>query len=543
MRQFKQPVEVRAVGRQGITGLEEVEQMAEAARRVRCVIRSHGRRDRIVDRQARRTSLRNEHQVVLTDERPVVPVQPGERILKQRVGRHQRRRANVVRNSPVRQRRFGERSRRSQGTGRGRIVEIGVECTVRAIRLIQKTERMVEDFRKDVQVSGLVIAGFRRNTTFGNGQFVLPQRTRLSGRQAVATFPRGHALFIGTGVGIELRRYAVETRQVTGHRINGQVGIRNRIVGQQWIGQTLQVYHAVVIGRSVLDQFRIGVERRIQGRGSVSPFVVGQRRIPDFARRTGRRVAGHRFRYTQRHGLIDHNTDRGLNVRRERFRCGGRIPNHLGLMLSQIQTRFQHDASGTGVVQSATFHCGGQAAEGCEVFGNAVTVQVERSVGFIHGLAGRTDYGVTTRQNRRDGKVGEVRRFNSSDRTGERREVNAAFNGAHRHPFREVPMIRVPELISSLRDQHPPDREWGRTGRHLIQQYAGGPGAAEVVVVKLARLPFVARPWIVELNKEPAPRTQALIEVRIGIRRIGGFAVDRQIFRSPIVKRERFAEQ
>ncbi len=212
-------------------------------------------------------------------------------------------------------------------------------------------------------------------------------------------------------------------------------------------------------------------------------------------------------------------------------------------MLSQIQARFQYNASGTGVVQSATFHCGRQPAEGREVFRNAVTVQVERSVRFIHGLAGRADHGVTTRQNRRDGKVGEVRRLNSSDRTGERSEVNAAFNGAHWHPLCLVPVIRVPELIGSLRHHHSPDWELGRTGRHLIQQYAGGPGATDVVVVELTRLAFVARPRIVELDKEPAPRTQTLIEVGIGIRRISCLAVDRQIFRSPIVKRERFADQ
>ena len=68
------------------------------------VVRSGGWREIEFVGQPRRTRLRDQHQFVLAHKRPVIPVQPRERL---RAAWHPARRSDVERQSPVPQRRSG----------------------------------------------------------------------------------------------------------------------------------------------------------------------------------------------------------------------------------------------------------------------------------------------------------------------------------------------------------------------------------------------------------------------------------------------------
>ena len=114
---------------------------------------------------------------------------------------------------------------------------------------------------------------------------VLPQRSLVRRRQAAAALPRRHARWITAGiVGSESVVTPLNVRQIARQRVDGQVGIDHRIVRQQRVGKPLQMDDAVIILGAVLDQFRVGVQRNIEG-GSVGPFIVGQRLGPRFRRR------------------------------------------------------------------------------------------------------------------------------------------------------------------------------------------------------------------------------------------------------------------
>ena len=82
----------------------------------RSVIRSRWWREIEFIRQPRGTRLRDQHQVVLADERPIIPRQPRERMGLRGI---QRWRSHVERQCPVPQRRLRKRGRRGQCCGAG----------------------------------------------------------------------------------------------------------------------------------------------------------------------------------------------------------------------------------------------------------------------------------------------------------------------------------------------------------------------------------------------------------------------------------------
>ena len=225
----------------------------------------------------------NQQQLELAHKRPVVPGQPGERLLS---------RIACV---------------NAAGVGHPPVEHVGSEGTVQiAQRVLEHPAEVIQAGSRDV------------GAPVGNGledRLLLPEVVDV-GRGLVfilASLTRiEHGVALGDA-GVLAPLGTVERRQVHRHRVDRQERIVGRIPGQQRVGQPLQVYdlHA---GRSavlrhgglhVVRQVGVGVQRH------VADWVVlgggGIRRIVG-------RISADRLRDAQPQRLVDHHGHRRLGV-------------------------------------------------------------------------------------------------------------------------------------------------------------------------------------------------------------------------------------